>query len=152
MPQPLVESFALAVDGKYLLIGGTISNTEASGYSDKVLAFSPISGVWRELPSMQNARSYSRSVLFNNELWVIGGMNDAGALTSVEVFDLDSLTWSVGPSLTISKIAPIAWVSGGRIYSWVVDTTGSSAFLQSRDLIPQLTIGNPLEKCEYFIA
>ena len=50
MPQPLVESFALAVDGEILLIGGAISNTGSSGYSDKVLAFSPISGVWRELP------------------------------------------------------------------------------------------------------
>ena len=81
---------------------------------------------------MQNARSYSRSVLFHdNELWVIGGMNDSGALSSVEVFDLGSLTWSVGPSLSIPKIGPTAWVSGGRIYIGGGTTSGSSAFTNS---------------------
>ena len=125
MPETLDDSFALAVNGEILLIGG--SNTGGAGYSDKILAFSPVSGVWRELPSMENARAYSRSVLFNNELWVIGGMNDSGALSSVDIFDLDSLTWSVGPSLTIPKIAPIAWVSGGRIYIGG-GTTGPNIF------------------------
>jgi len=65
---------------------------------------------------MTTARDHPGVVGVNGKLYVFGGSNASGALSSVEIYDPATNTWTAGPSMPGPKSAPSAVVVNGLIY------------------------------------
>ena len=102
---------------------------------DRVLADSLMltNGRWRPIPPMSAARAGACSVIIDNEMWVIGGRNDAhNALATVEIYSPKSNSWRSCTPMSQSHIHAVAGVVGGRL----VVATGLFGGVNSARLTP----------------
>ena len=60
-------------------------------------------GEWKTLDvKMTFPRAYSRAVVVNDKIWIIGGISSTyEALKDVEIIDTKTMTWTTVPSLII---------------------------------------------------
>ena len=60
-------------------------------------------GEWKTLNvKMTSPREYSRAVVVNDKIWIIGGMSPTNEpVKEVEIIDTKTMTWTTAPSLTI---------------------------------------------------
>jgi N-acetylneuraminic acid mutarotase len=72
---------------------------------------------WRELSDMLTPRYDHAAVVLNNQIYVMGGFNAAStALSSMEIYDPVSDTWSTGTAMPSALSGHIAKVYHGKIY------------------------------------
>jgi hypothetical protein len=88
---------------------------------DEVWCYEPIINRWRVAVRLPEARIYCATVSFAGRIWILGGDVYASggervASAKVEVFDPASGQLSDGPALPFAYPAPLALVSGGRLY------------------------------------
>ncbi|KAK7275726.1 hypothetical protein RIF29_16848 [Crotalaria pallida] len=92
-----------AVNGCLYVLGGF---SKAS--SRCVLRYDPIQNAWKNLTCMSTGRAHCKTSMLNNKLYVVGGINQGQGglipLTSAEVFDPLTDTWSTVPSMPFSSI------------------------------------------------
>lgn len=104
MPQPR-HSAAIAVVDKciYIISGKTAAYTEATDsepITERVDCFDPVSNTWREVKSIPIGRTGSRAVVFNEHIYVVGGIAKNGEFPiTIDVYDPKSDKWEVGPKL-----------------------------------------------------
>ena len=103
MPTPRAEAAAvLGADGKIYVAGGI---GESCAYLDSFEAYDPIDNSWEALPGMPTARGSLSAVADAGRIYAIGGIGSLDSLASVEIFDIESKQWSVGPKLPSSRMA-----------------------------------------------
>jgi len=142
---------ALISDGRHLFWpGGVLNNRTFNLYE-------PDSNTWKTLPQMTTPRYGHATAIVGQKIYIIGGADDRNALdlSSVEVFDIPTRTWSSAPDLPIAVYYPAAttlgrWivVTGGLYsderetsYCFVFDTFGRE-WIQSRVSLPSLRYGH----------
>ncbi len=109
MSQPkAAANVALSLGDHVYLIGGT-------GFVPQ--RYDPATDSYTFLPRpADNARDHSSSVVFGNELWLLGGRsNQTGATVTVEVFDPVAETWRGAPNMTMQRSGFGAAVVQGQI-------------------------------------
>ena len=79
-----------------------------SGYkSKKIEAFDIVSKTWKNLPDLNFSRSYSNSIVINDNLFVFGNINEISNKTIIEKlnidFDDDNLKWEI---FELNEIVP----------------------------------------------
>lgn len=89
------------------------------------LRYDPNSNEWTKLPPMMKPRTDFATVIFGDNIYVIGGLDDyngrsAVYLSSVEIFHIPTQSWSEGPPLP----KPSLGASGAIIDRWIVVTGG----------------------------
>ncbi|KAA8492291.1 Kelch domain-containing protein 8B [Porphyridium purpureum] len=102
--------------GLVYVIGG--STLAFSGQVNGAARYNPVSDTWESLPSLPTARAGAVVVLFQNEIWVIGGLVASGGGSStdvVEILNLNTMTWRAGPSLPAVRDNAVGAVVGGEI-------------------------------------
>ncbi|KLO25222.1 Kelch repeat-containing protein, partial [Mycobacterium haemophilum] len=57
---------------------------------------------WRTLPDAPHARLEMAWAVHDDKIWIMGGLQDGAALTTVERYDPQTRTWRAGPSLPIA--------------------------------------------------
>ena len=74
-------------------------------------------GRWRSIARLRAPRDAMRSAVFEGELWLIGGIDDAGeAVTSVDIYNPQSNAWRSGPSPGAAVRDPaVCGVVGGSL-------------------------------------
>ena len=72
---------------------------------------------WREVASMDKARSASDCAVFNGKLVVAGGICGGGNLASTELYEEQSSTWRMISSLNRSRRDHALVVCEGRLYA-----------------------------------
>ena len=82
---------------------------------------------WTDCGEMKDPRSGAGVAALNGLIYVIGGFNQSGHLSSVEIFDTEKGTWTMGKPLMKKRSGVQAAVLNGKIY--VVG--GSSGWLES---------------------
>lgn len=55
--------------------------------------------------------------VFNGKLYVVGGSDGTHSLSSTEIFDSETQTWMVGPSMTTPRANVGVAVVGDRLYA-----------------------------------
>jgi N-acetylneuraminic acid mutarotase len=109
--------------------------------------FDPATNAWTTLPSMPTARGGAAAIVMNGQIWVVGGMNSAGAsLKTTEKYDIATGTWSAGPSLGTARDNPGAAVVNGTLYAFggrtrLADGTESAPRLTSTESLPSGAAG-----------
>lgn len=74
------------------------------------------SGVWTTKSPMSTPRDRAAAVALDGKIYVMGGMNSSGALSSLEIYNPATDTWTIGASMPGIKSEPGAAVVNGRIY------------------------------------
>ena len=109
---------AAALDGKLYVFGGGGPGFQAL---KTVECYDPAKESWTPRAPMPTARSGVVAVPFHGRVYVMGGgfKKPDGTfqfLTTVEIYDPESDSWTKGPDLLRRHAAPAATVLGGRIY------------------------------------
>ncbi len=117
-------------DGRVLLFGG---KTSSGGSTNGVQVFDTESALWSDLGAvMLDARSgHSATLLSDGRVLLAGGENSAGPLSSMEVFDPDSGSFSYAGSLMMPRKDHGAarlpdgrvWIAGGSVNSLPLATS-----------------------------
>ncbi|SPM40097.1 protein kinase, partial [Mycobacterium numidiamassiliense] len=77
---------------------------------------------WRSLPDAPTARLMMASAVLNNKIWIMGGLQNGAALTTVESYDPRTGAWETGPSLPV----PLHHAAAATYHGEVVVLGGSS--------------------------
>ena len=73
-------------------------------------------GSWRPIPPMSSPRSMACSVIIDNEMWVMGGLDSRGnAVATVEVYSPKTNSWRSCTPMSQRRYAAVAGVVGGRL-------------------------------------
>lgn len=103
----------------------TLPDGRVAAYSEtsRIDIFDPVSGGWVDVQQVPYARDISPDIAStaDGRLFVAGGQKDfVGRLTRVDVLDLASMTWSVGPDMqigrqyhTLTEAQGALWAIGG---------------------------------------
>lgn len=125
MPEARMSGAAVTLGDKIYLVGDARAGAS-------LLEFSPSSGEWRTLPHGRHPRDHSNTVVFDGELWVLGGRGSAGEVAATEIFDPASETWREGPTLNIARAGFAAavvqdkiMVAGGEVFAGGTRTLAS---------------------------
>lgn len=121
LPRPTHSMAGVALDGTFYLFGGLSSGATAeTGASSQALAWSPgLSENFESLAPMPTPRRSAAAVVFNEQIWVVGGVDNRGRLSgAVEVYDPGRDRWYRRPSLRTPRALPAVGVLNGAL--WVV--------------------------------
>ncbi|WAR03750.1 KLH20-like protein [Mya arenaria] len=106
LPQPLRFTTSVSLKGKLYVFGGENSETIVN----TAYRYDPCSDTWTELVAMATGRVLAGSVVHHGKIYVIGGNGKVSdkwkreylpeyCVSSVEIYDPDSNSWSPGPEL-----------------------------------------------------
>lgn len=114
MPAPRGAGFSSAVDGKIYVFGGY-------GGSDAVHEYDPAKDTWTERTPMPMWRNAHCTSALDGRILVIGGYGGTTGyryqgLTTVDVYDPASDTWTTAPDLPSGRFGPRSCVVDGRMY------------------------------------
>lgn len=123
LPLSVGAGAAVEIDGIIYVAGGVPLGTS-------LYAYDPRADTWETLPSMSQPREHTAAVVFDGELWVLGGRWEEAMLNSVEVFDTDTGSWSSAPSMQEARSGFGATVLGDSIY-----VAGGEVFDQSNGFV-----------------
>jgi N-acetylneuraminic acid mutarotase len=113
-----------ASNGKIYAIGGATDISQSSVLAT-VEEYDPLTNTWVARSSMPTARrSFGITVGADGKIYVIGGMNGAGALNTVEAYDPATDKWSSRASMPTARFSLAAERgSNGKIYAIGGQTT-----------------------------
>lgn len=95
MPTGVWRTSAVAFGDKIYVFGGLTNATDGIGYSDQVQIYDPHTNTWSYGAKMHTARAAMAVVVGQDQrIYVIGGENTSGALTTVEVYSPTTNTWT----------------------------------------------------------
>ncbi len=82
LPQPRSAYALAALEGKLYLFGGW----DGTAYRHEVFEYDPGTKQWSERTPMSKARAYMEAVTVGDSIYVLGGENDSGRLSTNEVY------------------------------------------------------------------
>jgi hypothetical protein len=105
----------VAAGGKLYVFGG--STGPFDGAVTNAAVYTPATNTWAVLSPMPVARGGPTAQLASGKIYVVGGMDGAGAsLETVSIYGPGTNTWAAGPSLGTRRDNPGSAVPGGKIF------------------------------------
>jgi N-acetylneuraminic acid mutarotase len=154
VPIPLTDADAAVIDGRLFVVGGKTGDN--GGVATKALHIYDPTGGWLPGPPKDDAATALEDqavVAANGHLYVIGGSTGAFATFKDEVWvytpggeNLDTGTWTEGPSLPVALSGATAVVHEGEI--WVIGGMDGTTGGTSRDevlVLSGLDPGDPAQ-------
>lgn len=116
LPGPVGAGAAVVVDDWVYVVGGT---PDGGFYR-----YDPESNAWAELPRPSMQREHVAAVARDGEVWAIAGRWQGEIFDTIEIYNSDSQTWRLGPSLNEARsgfgavaIGERIVVAGGELFS-----------------------------------
>lgn len=119
-------------DGRIAVLGGGIncSGSNPCAYGtvyNKVEVYNPVQNTWGTLAPMQSPRYRFAAVLYQGQIYAIGGANGTTAISSVEAYNPSTASWSYVANLPQPNLALAATVEPGTNKIYVSGGTDGSA-------------------------
>ncbi len=145
-PTERMEAGNAVIDGKLYVFGGFESGIDASLRVD---VFDPVAETWDSVSTMPSPITHIIANRYGRSIWLVGGFlgDDPGVATDeVWVYNVDSSTWRMGPTLPAERAAGFSAVIGSKLHysgglwadretpsfdHWVLDLENESAGWQS---------------------
>ncbi|KAK2822494.1 hypothetical protein Q5P01_022559 [Channa striata] len=117
MPYNSAHHCVVEVENFLLLLGGEDQwNPNGKHSTNFVSRYDPRFNSWIQLPPMQERRASFFACRLDKHLYVIGGRNETGYLSSVESYNLETNEWNYVSSLPQPLAAHAGAVHNGKIY------------------------------------
>jgi N-acetylneuraminic acid mutarotase len=112
MPEPRYAGAAVSLHDYIYVVGG-------EGPSGKTLRYDPKEGLWTTLAATRVRREHTAAVAFERKIVVVAGRyRGQGELNSVEIYDVDTDTWSDGPALRTARGGHAAVVHEAQVMAF----------------------------------
>ena len=98
MPVALNHPAAVAYRGRVYVHGGYRAERELARATAVLLRYDPRRNRWLRLPGSRTPRAAHAAGVVGDRLYVAGGSNQSGSLSSLEVYDFARRRWRGGPS------------------------------------------------------
>ena len=108
LPEAIGAGAAVAYAGRIYVVGGVARGVAA-------FAYDPETDRWEALPQLATAREHIAAVVFEDQIWVLGGRWGNEMHRSVEILDPATSTWTTGPPMQEARSGFGAAVIGDRI-------------------------------------
>lgn len=95
---------AVELEGQIYFLGGW--NPRTGQFSSEVDRYDPQTGEWLRVASLLHARALAMAWVYLDKIYVAGGLNAGGALSSTEVYDPSTGTWTQNPASFAPLPAP----------------------------------------------
>jgi N-acetylneuraminic acid mutarotase len=105
---------AAALNGKLFVLGG---NESIGTPSTKLEIYDPVADAWSAGPDIPVRRQDPGACALNGQIYVFGGRNYDGILSSVDAFHPHSNTWQAQKDLITGRYALACSVADGRVYA-----------------------------------
>jgi N-acetylneuraminic acid mutarotase len=105
---------ATSCNNKLYLAGGIPSGQSQS--TNSVYTFDPVTSKWESSTPMLEARRSHALVEFDNKIYAIGGLQGSNIISSIEMYDYQSSTWSKITDIPYDVIGAKSIVFNGKIY------------------------------------
>ena len=108
-----------------LYVAGGCGTSSENGsdfhFLNSVFAFSEATGLWEELPPMPHDCILAASGVIGNQLFIAGGQSEQGGfggteLSTLQIYDIATGTWRLGPPLPGPRTDGIGLVAGGKLF------------------------------------
>ena len=113
MPRSIGAGFSSVVDGKIYVIGGY-------GGTQRVDEYDPSTDTWTTKSEMPTERIALSTSALDGKIYAIGGyvpgVSGYPGVTTVEVYDLQTDTWTAAPDMPTGRFGPRTSVVDGKIY------------------------------------
>ena len=86
----------------------TGGETDRGSVANSVCVYNPQTDTWTPLASMSTARRNNASAAVGGKLYVFGGRDASGPLSTAEVYDPASDSWASVSSLTSARSSMVA--------------------------------------------
>lgn len=96
LPTGRSQCRAATVGGKIYVIGGTVPGNETTGVNE---VYDPISNNWDTKAPLPQATTGGCLAAFGSRLYYIGGFSGNGPVDTVWIYDPETDSWTVGPTL-----------------------------------------------------
>ena len=117
MPIAVNHSTAVAYHGALYVHGGYAGTQSLTQPTAALLRYDPSRNRWRRLPPSPTARAAHATAMIGHRLYVAGGANSTGSLSSMEIYDFKKRRWRRGPSFPRpGRNHATGVASGGRFY------------------------------------
>jgi N-acetylneuraminic acid mutarotase len=117
MPLAVNHPAATSAGGKLYVHGGFESATGLESATTRLFEYDPGADRWTELPSSTVPRAAHALQAIDGKLYAAGGANSqTDQLTSLEIYDLQSQTWSSGASMPTGRNHVASAVVDQRLY------------------------------------
>jgi N-acetylneuraminic acid mutarotase len=127
-----------ATSDSIITVGGTFWKQEGDGppvkqWLTSVMECNPDDGHWAELPDYPIPIGYPMTVVVNERLYAIGGMNADGPVTDCRILDLAhrEAGWTTGPDLPL----PLGRLRGDAIDSVIYAVSGPESAAATGEFI-----------------
>lgn len=77
--------------GRLFLMGG---KNDLAGRHSSVEYYDPVAKKWRMVAPMRHARSHATASVSNGFIYILGGLDNEGALQSIEKYDPQDNSWT----------------------------------------------------------
>lgn len=125
------------VDNNLYALGGYSSNMRNYLDSMELLDLNNIASWWKMCEPMPNKRAQFAAVVHGRQIWVIGGTSNCKGDGLVDIYDVDTKSWTCGPPIpeytcdgsAISDGSIIRYIAGNGRYCniYTIDTSHNEA-------------------------
>lgn len=116
MPVPVNHPTAVTYRGDVYVHGGYGGELGLADPIGVLQRYDPERNRWRRLASSPTPRAAHAAAVLGGKLYVAGGANDTGSLSSLEAYDFERRRWSRGPSFPGPRRNHTAGVAGGGFF------------------------------------
>ena len=115
MPENRYAHTVNELNGKIYVVGG--ANAEGSAFPRTALVYDTSSGIWTQIPLCNNKiRAAHNSCVVGGRLYVMGGNDSSGTISTMDMFDPNSGQWVSKNSMSTDRGLAACVSIGGKIY------------------------------------
>ena len=151
---------AVSTKNKIYVFGGLSGRDPVtSTYFSSAEVYDVITQKWTQLPEMKHKRVGCKASVVGNTIYIVGGRDDIGCLSSSEVFNISTNTWSssIIPDMNEKRcgcqavsIGPSIYVMGGENDA-VVTSSVQVLEINTNKLIPPREENDCMKTCSNLI-
>jgi N-acetylneuraminic acid mutarotase len=105
-----------ASGGRVYVMGGYTEPRDFSRRTAALFRYDPSRDRWKRLRSAPTQRAAHTMQAISGRLYAVGGVDDGGATTRLEVYDIERNRWSAGPAMTKAREHLASAVARGRLH------------------------------------
>ena len=146
LPVPCSGIACCTFNNQIYILGGVQSSQSGRIITDSIYVFDPAGRTVSAIASLSTPRAYHQAICIGSKIFIIGGLGGSGnlslaeALSSVEIFDLQTNLISTGPDMHATRLNFAAAPLNGVIY-----TIGGFGSAISNQVLSGVEALDPLE-------
>lgn len=116
MPAKRSNAAVAVLKNEIYIIGGRLGVGVGPSATSRVDVFDPLKTTWRTISPLNHERTACRAAVIGDRIFVIGGAAKEQRIAALEIYDLKTSKWDIGPNLKIPRTDHACAAIDNKIY------------------------------------